>query len=328
MLVVTASAHSRDAFVAIWAEENGSVARIARRLGMAERNVYERRKRMERDGYVLPANDAAPNPGGGATRAAYPRQIEANVDSGLIVAFGDLHSTPLARRDIDTNAMRLLLEWLEEHGTRVRLLLCMGDVLDGASIGRHPPLGWEERPSIADEIGAGVHDLDRLAALAPHAERLWVVGNHDERFDRTLAQQAKEFRAVTGMRMQDHFQRWRMAWSVRINGETVAVHRWHGGVHAAHNNLMKGGGAHMVTGDTHRLCVKVYAGQIGPKYAVECGTLSESDGEQFAYTRGVAPNWEPGFAVLPIVYGELHRPYTVSVFDAPKPRVRVKAGAA
>jgi hypothetical protein len=317
-----------EVFRTVWAEEGGSAVAVARRLGMSERAVFARRQRMRREGFDLPGNEDCASPGGSIVRAAYPRQLDVSVSDGLIVAFGDLHSAPLAWRNGDTQPMRMLLEWLAEHGARVRLLLCMGDVLDGASIGRHPPLGWEERPTIEAEIGAGVHDLDRLAALAPDAERLWVVGNHDERFDRTLAQQAKEFRSLTGMRMQDHFQRWRMAWSVRVNDEIVAVHRWHGGVHAAHNNLMKSGGAHMVTGDTHRLDVKVFHGQVGPRYAVETGTLAEPDGTQFAYTRGLMPNWQPGFAVLPIVGGELHRPDTVSVFDAPKPRVRVKAGGA
>ncbi len=319
---------SRDEFIQVWTEEGGSAARVSRRLGMAEQPIYARRKRLELAGFSLPGNQECPNPGGGRQRAAYPRQLEIDVPDGLIVAFGDLHSTPLKDRRGDTHAMRLLLEWLAERGSDVRLLLCMGDVLDGASIGRHPPLGWEDRPSIADEVGAGVHDLDRLQTLAPMAERLWVVGNHDERFDRTLAQQAKEFRALTGMRMQDHFQRWRMAWSIKINNELVATHRWHGGVHARHNNLLKAGGAHMVTGDTHRLGVTVQQGQVGARYAVESGTLGEVDGEQFAYTRGLMPNWEPGFAVIPVIGGEIHKPYVVSILDAPKPRFRVKAVSA
>ncbi len=325
---MTASAHSRDEFAAIWREEGGSVVKIAQRLNMAEAVIYKRRRRMESEGFSLPGNEDCASPGGGITPWAYPRQIETTVGDGLILAFGDLHSVPLDRREAETPAMRMMLAWLADHGANVRLLLCMGDVLDGASIGRHPPLGWKDQPSIADEIGAGVHDLDRIAALAPHAERLFVVGNHDERFDRTLAQQAKEFRAVTGMRFQDHFQRWRMAWSVRINGDIVATHKRHGGVHAAHNNAMKSGGAHVVTGDTHRLTSLVQTGLMGPIYGVETGTLSDPHGPQFEYTRGLDPNWQPGFAVLPIIGGELHRPYTVSVFDAPKPRVRVKAVSA
>ena len=320
-----AAAHPRDEFARIWAEEAGSVVKIARRLGMAEAVVYKRRRRLEHAGFSLPGNTDCANPGGGVTPWAYPRQIDTTVPDGLIVAFGDLHSTPLDRRDGDTPAMRLLLAWLAEHGEHVRLLLCMGDVLDASSIGRHPPLGWKDQPSIADEIGAAVHDLDRMQALAPHAERLFTVGNHDERFDRVLAQQAKEFRQVTGMRLQDHLERWRMAWSVRINGDIVATHKRHGGVHAAHNNAMKSGGAHVITGDTHRLTSLVQTGLLGPIYGVETGTLADPFGPQFEYCRGLDPNWQPGFAVLPIVHGELHRPYTVSVFDAPKPRFRVKA---
>ena len=44
------------------------------------------------------------------------------------------------------------------------------DVLDGAAIGRHPPLGWEAKPKIADEIAAGQHDLSRIAERAPDLE--------------------------------------------------------------------------------------------------------------------------------------------------------------
>lgn len=316
-----------EQFCAIWEEEKGAVVRIALRLGVPERSVYARRARLTRAGYVFPANLDCHNPGGGITPWAYPRQIDATVSDGLVVAFGDLHSTPLDRRAGDTPAMRLLLAWLDEHGAHVQLLLCMGDVLDASTIGRHPPLGWKDQPSIADEIGAAVHDLDRIAALAPHAERLFTVGNHDERFDRVLAQQAKEFRQVTGMRLQDHFERWRMAWSVRINGDIVATHKRHGGVHAAHNNTMKSFGAHVITGDTHRLTSLVQTGLLGPIYGVESGTLADPFSSQFEYTRGLDPNWQPGFAVLPIANAELHRPFTVSVLDAPKRRVRVKAGS-
>jgi hypothetical protein len=271
-------------------------------------------------------------------RCAYPRRAFLEIEDGVALAFGDGHCLPLDwREDGDTPAMAAALRLAEE--LQPSHLLCMGDMLDGASISRHDPIGWQVKPTVEQEVGAVQHDLSRLRRAAPEARRLYVVGNHCERYDRVLAQRVPEFRDVIGTRLADSLPDWHMAWAFEINGALLAVHRWHGGVHAGWNNVVKGGGAHIVSGDTHRLNVRPYTGQIGTLYAVECGTLADTRGEQFSYTRGLDPNWQAGFAVLTWRDGVLKPPELCQVDNAGvawfrgraiagKPRVRVKARAA
>jgi hypothetical protein len=326
---------SDEDLVRIWDEEGGSPARVAARIGVSVRNVHYRRVRLERQGHML---DAADPQMARRFRCAYPRRAFLEIEDGVALAFGDGHCLPVEwREDGDTPAMAAALRLAED--LQPTHLLCMGDMLDGASISRHPPLGWEVKPRVEDELGAVQHDLSRLRRAAPNAKPVWIVGNHDERYDRTLAQRVPDFRDVLGTSLSDSFPDWAMSWSLEINGALVAVHRWHAGVHAAWNNVMKSGGAHLITGDTHRLTLRAYTGQIGQIYAVECGTLADPRGRQFEYTRGLDPNWQAGFAVLTWRGGVLMPPELCQVDNAGvawfrgraiagKPRVRVKARAA
>lgn len=304
---------SKDEFAEVWQRHGGRVADIAREIGVAERNVYARRIRLEREGYALPGNPNCHNPSGGY-RSAYKRQIDLEIADGTLVAFGDMHSYPVRERVGDTPAMGALLALLPR--LKPTHLIDMGDAFNGGAIGRHPPLGWEKKTSVEEELVAVQHDKRRIVGAAPDAEKAWVVGNHDERYDRRLAQVASDFEGVAGFRLEDHFSDWPLAWSIVVNGDTKFIHRWHGGVHARWNNVLKGGGGHIVTADTHRLGVTAYTGQFGTLYGIECGTLADPRSSDFEYTRGVEPNWQPGFVVLRWRGGVLQPPELCHVDEA------------
>jgi hypothetical protein len=304
---------SKDVFAETWAKHGGRAADIARDLGVAERNVYARRIRLEREGYALPGSPLGHNPSGGL-RSAYRRQIDLTIEDGTLVAFGDMHSMPVQGRGGDTPAMGALLALLPR--LKPTHLIDMGDAVNGGAIGRHPPLGWERKASVEEELVAVQHDKRRIVDACPDAEKAWVVGNHDERFDRRLAQVASDFEGVAGFRLEDHFPGWPLAWSVVVNGDTKFIHRWHGGVHARWNNVLKGGGGNIVTGDTHRLGVTSYTGQFGTLYGIECGTLADPRSPDFEYTRGIEPNWQPGFVVLRWRSGVLQPPEICYVDEA------------
>jgi hypothetical protein len=62
-------------------------------------------------------------------------------------------------------------------------IVCMnGDVLDGATISRFPRANWSPRPTLAEELGACQQQLRVIRKAAPRAARIWVKGNHDDRF--------------------------------------------------------------------------------------------------------------------------------------------------
>jgi hypothetical protein len=319
-----------------------SATSIARALGLSERQVFKRRQELERrEGIQLPRGENSHNPTGSngwaPTGGAYAFRTEKTIRDGIAIVFGDMHCRPVHGRIGDTPAMSALLKVAARLSPD--MLINMGDTLDGAAISRHPPLGWEVKPTVAEEIGGAQHDLSRIVKAAPKAQRHWIVGNHDERYDRHLAVRVPEFRNVTGMRLADNFPDWPLSWSLEINA-TLFVHRWHNGVHARWNNLLKAGGCHMVTADTHRSGTTHYTGQRGATWhAVEVGCMAEPSGPQFAYTRGLRPNWQMGFVILTWRDGEMCPPERCLVDDAgrawfrgevvaEKPRVRVRAGAA
>lgn len=302
---------SAEEFERIWHEEGGSPAAVARRIGVEVANVYQRRKRLERDGASLPTNPDRVRDLSQA-RYAYPRREHIHVEDGWVVCFGDMHARPLAwREDGDTLAMQTLLAWLDVYGARVSALVCMGDALDLKSLSRHPPIGWDSKPSVADEVGGAQHDLRRIAERAPEAERVWCIGNHDERFNRFLSTRTPEFENVLGFGLADSFSDWRMAWSAMVNGSLLLLHRWHTGVHAVHSNLTKAGGAHVGTADTHRLRVYPYSGQLGTLYGFETGCLADPTQSFFEYTRGLDPNWQPGFIVARFRDGVMEPPQPI-----------------
>jgi hypothetical protein len=321
--------------------EHVSAGKIARVLGITERAAKARRARLEkRTGVRLPRglgynmegrNGWAPSGGD-----AYPQRAEMTIGNGTVVAFGDMHCRPLNMRPGDTPAMSALLRVVER--VEPVALVCTGDVLDGASISRHPPLGWETKPALVDEVGGAQHDLHRVAAAAPKARRAWVVGNHDERFDRTLATRAPDYRGIPGTRLADMFPDWPLTWSLMVNGDTLFIHRWHSGVHARWNNAMKGQ-CHIVSGDTHRAGTTHYSNQTGRTWhSIETGCMADPSGPQFQYVRGVRPNWQMGFVVLTWRDFQLCPPEHCHVDEAgrawfrgeviaEKPRVRVRARA-
>jgi hypothetical protein len=336
---VSVPACSEEEFVAI-CRELKNVARIAERLGVSARAVKSRRARIERDTGVRLPRAASNNPHGRNgwnpdAGHAYVFRHERQIENGTAIAFGDMHCRPLLYRVGDTPPMAALLRVAER--IRPRLMINMGDTLDGAALSRHPPIGWERKPTVEEEIGGAQHDLSRIVKATPNAWHAWIIGNHDERYDRHLAVRVPEFRDVVGTRLADSFPDWAMSWSLEVNGAALFIHRWHGGVHARHNNLMKAGGAHVITADTHRSGVTHYTGQLGnTMHAVEVGCMAEPSGPQFQYVRGIRPNWQMGFAVLTWQDGVLLPPEKCLVDDtgrawfrgecvAEKPRVRVRA---
>jgi hypothetical protein len=283
----------------------------AKILNISVRNVHNRRRSLEAKLGIL---IETPNRRGAKPSEEYPWRLNVDIENGTAIIGSDAHYWP----GIVSTAHRAFVKACAEL-PNVRFVSLNGDVFDGSSISRHPPIGWENRPSVIQEIEACQERLGEIeAALAKrggHIRRGWNLGNHDARFETRLATVAPEYAKVHGVHLKDHFPTWETAWSTWINDDVVIKHRYKGGIHATHNNTVNAGKT-IVTGHLHSLKVTPFSDYNGPRWGVDTGTLAQVKGPQFIdYLEDNPTNWRSGFVVLTFHEGRLLWPDVVHVID-------------
>lgn len=238
------------------------------------------------------------------------------IENGTVVVFSDAHFYP----DDYSTAFRALLTFIKAHKPEV--IINNGDAFDGASISRHPRIGWDSKPSVIEELNAVKAHLTAIEEASVHKSNLiWTLGNHDARFENFLAAQAPQYEGVQGFTLKDHFPLWQPCWSYWINEDTVIKHRWKGGRYAGSNNTTFAGTS-IVTGHTHQLKVEPFTDYKGTRYGVQTGCLANPMGDQFSdYTEDNPKDWRSGFAVLTFVDGKLLPPELIQVWDEEKGEV-------
>jgi len=167
-----------------------------------------------------------------------------------------------------------------------------GDILDGAKVSRHSRHLGSRAPKIGDEIDAA---REWLRMLPKVQTRIWTMGNHDQRVDNYLANQAPELEDYAG-RLSDRFPDWQFCYSTAINGVEIR-HRFRGGIHAGWNNALHGG-ITIVTSHTHQLQVTAVRNRNGSHYGIECGMLGDPQSAAFEYTEGAPSRVCAGFVLL------------------------------
>lgn len=302
-----------DEFIACWNRNDGRAPKVAVELGIALRNVLTRRRKIEgRTGEPLLAASSAEV--AKQVDRSYSRRVGLEVEDGTVIVFSDAHYSINGQ----SRAHRGLLKLIKQ--LKPVAVIANGDILDGSSISRHDPDGWTKQPTVNEELKVVVERMDEVAKAARKAfnnvRLLRTRGNHDFRFDVKLASVAPQYRGVQGMSLADHLPDWKEAVSIMVNERaatpTMVKHRWHNGIHATYNNLLKGG-INIVTGHLHRLKVEAWGDYRGRRYAVDTGTLADIDQEEFAYTEDNAVPWGSGFAVLTFRGGELLPPELAEV---------------
>lgn len=291
-------------------------AKAARRLGVATRNVQQRRNRLEKKHNAVIGRSNNPNRNGRPQAAKVPGRLHYNVADGVVLVGSDQHTWP----GVTTTAMRAFEMFCRDM--KPKLVIVNGDMLDGARISRHPPLGqWENTPSLVDEIEATRESLDRYRLAAKNTVAkdgfIWNCGNHDGRYEGRLQQVAPEYARIHGMHLKDHIGGFSPAWSTWINNDLVVTHRQKGGEHAASSNT-KFGGKSMCTGHLHSLQVRPYTDYNGTRFGIDCGTLADTYGPQFQYLEDGFRNWRSGFAVFTFRGGRMMWPEIVSVIEEGK----------
>ena len=307
---------SPDDFVRLF-EEMGP-HKLSRHLQTPVSGIFRRRSTLEKK---FKRQIVAPKENGSGTRTgiAHPGRIEIDVPDGVVLIGSDGHYWPGAA----STAHRAFVKFAKELDPR--LIIFNGDALDGARISRHAPIGWETRPTLIREIEACKERLGEIESAAPKGCGLiWTLGNHDGRFETRLATVAPDYAELHGVHLKDHFEAWRPAWSVWINGSTVVKHRHRSGVHAVRNSALNAGMT-MVTGHLHSLKVTPLTDYRGTRWGVDTGCLADPYGPQFTdYTEDGPRDWRSGFAVLTYVGGRLLWPELCPVVDGESVEFRGK----
>lgn len=300
---------SESEFVELW-NTHKSARKVAQVLGIATEAVYGRRRSIEnRRGIKLAAADVrAKHYEHLHTAHHHKYRHHLGIENGSVLVFSDAHFWP----GIRTTAFKGLLWAIKE--LKPKAVINNGDAFDGASISRHPRIGWDSKPSVIQELKACEASLGEIEELAGKAKLIWSLGNHDARFENRLANTVPEFMHTKGFKLNDHFPSWISCWSCWPTEEVVVKHRYKGGIHATHNNTVTSGKS-IVTGHLHSLKVTPFADYGGNRFGVDTGTLADPDGPQFVdYLEDNPTNWRSGFAVLTFHDGRLLWPEVVHRF--------------
>ena len=226
---------------------------------------------------------------------------------GTIVIFSDAHFWPGEFSD----SYKILLKVIEK--IKPTVIISNGDEFDGASISRFPKLGWQYVPTVAEEVKSCKEALTKIQEVGKDSRCIMTIGNHTGRLENMLANKVPEFFGVEGFSFKDHFKEWELYTSVSFNDVFMVKHRYHGGVHAAWNNVLKSG-ISIATGHTHRLLIRHFHDYKGVRYGIETGTLCHIYGEQFRYMENNARDWVEGFVVVTVLGNKIY-PELVPVAD-------------
>lgn len=281
---------------------------LSRRIGTSVNAVYQRRRKLEAK-YKIAINGPA-HPANSIRPAEYPHRICLDINNGIVLVGSDAHYWP----GDPSTSHRAFVKFCKEYEPAA--VIMNGDVIDAATISRHPPIGWEKRPTVQQEIECAQERLHEIElAVKRKTPLVWTLGNHDQRFETRLATVAPEFARVNGVHLRDHFPAWKPAWSVWINDDVVVKHRWKSGINAQRSNTLNAGKT-MITGHLHRLNVTGLTDYRGTRYGVDTGTLSDPSHAAFVdYTEDAPLDWASGFVVLTFVDGKLLQPELARVFD-------------
>lgn len=290
-----------EQLIEAWSK-NQSVTNIAAQFNINQRTVHNRMESLRAKGYVLNSHD---------TRSPYysPQvrppmlithdrvEVKLNIENGVILVISDQHFWPGI-----VPTMHRAFCYLSQK-IKPFAQIWNGDAFDGASISRFASIGWEKKPTVAQEIEA-VRDRSAEAVRAsPNSKRIWTAGNHDLRMESRLSNVAPEFANLHGVHLKDHIPEWTPAWFITVNegmdSHTEIRHREKGGIHAAYNNT-KESGVNLLTGHDHRADVVAYNDRRGRRYGIRAGMGADSprDPQFVHYLEGRTANWQAAMAVL------------------------------
>ena len=289
-----------------------STASLARAVGMSIRPLATRVAALRKSGVHLGSLDyRSPGFAPGVVhrqKEEYSPRLAVRVDDGCVAIGSDPHYAPGEA----TTAHRGFVKFCREM--KPALVVMNGDLFDGAAVSRWPRMGWEQRPTVKQELNAVSERLTEVED-ATKCPKIWTLGNHDSRYELRLAQHVPEYEGVAGFTLKEHFPLWQPCWSIWINESVVVKHRFKSGVHAVYNNTVHAGKS-LVSGHLHSLKVYPFSDYNGTRYGVDAGTMANVYGGAFeGYCEDNPRSWRSGFVVLTFHKGKLLWPEVAHVWD-------------
>ena len=290
-------------FIDIWNAAQCSPTIVSKIIGFTESAVYKRRRDLADKGIILKTVQkqvtSSQKYGWGVMKQQFPLEIPLSIDTGTILCISDAHYWP----GITTVAHIAAVEFAKQE--RPTIIAALGDMFDGATVSRHPPLGWENRPRVIDELDACRERMSDFERASPESLKVWHVGNHDARFDRTLALNTYQYEGLEGFSISDYFKQWKFTYMSKVNNQLGMRHRpVNGGVHSGYNSALKYGLSY-AHGHLHQLKVTPVDNANGRLWGIDCGHLADPDGPQFAYREGLTIGACSGFALLSFYKGQM-----------------------
>lgn len=284
-------------------------------LSQPKAAARERRAEAMRRVVEISANEK-----GTYERRRHRARLALPIQDGCVFVVSDQHYHAPSGPSVAHRASVMLAKALRPYA-----LITNGDALDAAAISRWPASSFTDmkaRPMVADEIRevalrlADYEDLDFVKF------RAWNLGNHDARFETWLAEKAPQYQGVPGFTLKDHFPDWMPAWRTdfvrdvadeKSIPELIVQHRYKGGQHAGHNNVLNSG-TNYVTGHDHMLKAYTVTNVRGLFWGVHAGTMAPIDSVLFThYTEDKPVNWQEGFPILHFKDGQFIGPELVHV---------------
>ena len=302
-------------FIALWNDCRSEVE-FVKRAGYASISMaYQRRRKIESQfGIKLPAF-------GDSNKGSWPEfQNEAfNQKSDYTIVIGsDKHCKPGHR----PQALNAFIDLLSD--VKPKFTVINGDWFDFPSIGRFHRIGWEERPSIKEELNAGIDDLKAIRDASPKSKRIFTIGNHDLRYDGKLSNCLPEMEDVPGLSLEHQINvRAKLGYTICLsavfNDCFIVKHRWHNGVHSSYNDVLKGG-KNIATGHDHKLNIRPWSDYSGTRYGIKTGTLSDLWDECFTYMENNPGDWQPGCVVVEVLGNIIHPTACYMIYDKHHPK--------
>lgn len=296
------NAISDETFIRAWEKGHGSPSVVSKLMGVPQSTVYKKRRELASKGIVLktiPLVNNSSHHGWVSESTPYPLETLLSIDTGKILCISDAHYWP----GIITTAHVAAVEYAKQE--QPEIIAAMGDMFDGATVSRHPPLGWEKLPRVIDELDACRERISEFERACPEAQKIWHLGNHDARFDRCLVSNSNQYEGIEGFSIKDYFKAWKFTYMSKVNNTLGLRHRpVNGGVHSAYNSAMKYGMSY-AHGHLHQLKVTPVDNAYGRIWGVDCGHLAEPSGPQFTYREGLTIGACSGFAVLSFYKGRM-----------------------
>lgn len=209
------------------------------------------------------------------------------LDDQKVLILGDFH-VPYH----DPAAIRAVLDYARR--VRPTELVVNGDLLDFEALSRF----LKDPRKVADpqnEIDEGAKILRDLEKAAPRANRVFLLGNHEERLEKYLMKNAPTLLGLRSLNLSEllGLQGWTVVPYPQFyrTGSLIIQHGVSYGSTTADRNIAKFGGFSVIQGHSHRLSQRYVTSLHGTHSSVEGGCLCLLEQPYSKHN-----NWQAGFA--------------------------------